>query len=44
MAELRILPPAVSFFKSLRTKQLKRLFQEAIQEILEDPSVGEEIT
>ena len=42
MAELRILPPAAKYFKKLKDKQLKRLFQEAIDEILEDPSVGEE--
>ena len=44
MAELRILPPAAKYFKKLKDKQLKRLFQEAIDEILEDPSVGEEKT
>ena len=42
MTELRILPPAAKYFKKLKDKQLKRLFQEAIDEILEDPSVGEE--
>ena len=35
MAELRILPPAAKYFKKLKDKQLKRLFQEAIDEIME---------
>ena len=30
MAELRILPPAARFLKKLKDKQLKRLYQEAI--------------
>ena len=44
MAELRILPPAARFFKKLKDKQLKRLYQETIDAILEDPSIGEEKT
>ena len=44
MAELRILPPAARFFKKLKDKQLKKLYQETIDAILEDPSIGEEKT
>ena len=44
MAELRILPPAARFLKKLKDKQLKRLYQETIDAILEDPSIGEEKT
>ena len=44
MAELRILPPAARFFKKLKDKQLKRLYQKTIDAILEDPSIGEEKT
>ena len=42
MAELRILPPAARFFKKLKDRQLKRLYQEAIDGIIADPSIGEE--
>ena len=44
MAELRILPTAARFLKKLKDKQLKRLYQETIDAILEDPSIGEEKT
>ena len=44
MAELRILPPAARFFKKLKDKQLKKLYKETIDAILEDPSVGDEKT
>ena len=44
MAELRILPPAARFFKKLKDKQLKKLYQETIDALLEDPSIGEEKT
>ena len=44
MAELRILPPAVKFLKKLKDKKLKKLYQEAIDEILENPQIGEEKT
>ena len=42
MTEIRILPPAAKYLKKLRDKTLKKLFQEAIDRILEDPSIGEE--
>ena len=44
MAELRILPPAAKFLKKLKDNKLKKLYQEAIDEILENPQIGEEKT
>ena len=44
MAELRILPPAAKYLKKLKDKKLKQLYQEAINAILEDPTIGEEKT
>ena len=44
MAELRILPPAANFLKKLKDKKLKKLYQEAIDEILENPQIGKEKT
>lgn len=41
MAQLRILPPAAKFLKKLKDKHLKALYQEAIDRILEDHTVGE---
>ena len=41
MTQLRILPPAEKFLKKLKDKQLKSLYQEAIDRILEDPTVGQ---
>lgn len=41
MTQLRILPPAAKFLKKLKDKQLKSLYQEAIDRILEDPTVGQ---
>ena len=41
MAELRILPPAAKYFKKLKDKKLKSLFQEAINLILENPEIAE---
>ena len=42
MAELRVLPPAARFLKKLKDKNLKKLYQDAIDEILQDPSIGED--
>ena len=42
MTEIRILPPAAKYLKKLRDKTLRKLFREAIDRILEDPSIGEE--
>ena len=44
MAELRILPPAAKYLKKLKDKKLKQLYQEAINAILEDPTIEEEKT
>ena len=41
MAQLKILPPAAKFLKKLKDKRLKALYQEAIDRILEDHTVGE---
>ena len=44
MAELRILPPAVKYFKKLKDKKLKSLYKDAIDAILENPMIAEEKT
>lgn len=44
MAELRVLPPAAKFLKKIKDKKLKSLFKEAIDAILEAPSIGKEKT
>lgn len=41
MAEVRFLPPAAKFLKKLKDKKLKKLYQEAIDEICADYTVGE---
>ena len=41
MAQLKILFPAAKFLKKLKDKRLKALYQEAIDRILEDHTVGE---
>ena len=41
MAEVRFLPPAAKYLKKLKDKKLKKLYQEAIDEICEDYTVGE---
>jgi mRNA-degrading endonuclease RelE of RelBE toxin-antitoxin system len=41
MAEVRFMPPAARFLKKLKDKQLKALFQEAIDKILKDPTIGD---
>lgn len=40
MAELLVLPPATKYFKKLKDKKLKKLYQEAIDRILESPGLG----
>jgi mRNA-degrading endonuclease RelE of RelBE toxin-antitoxin system len=40
MAQLKILPPAARFLKKIMDKQLKDLFQKAIDEILLEHTVG----
>ena len=42
MAQLRVLPPAAKFLKKLKDKKLKELYKQAIDAILEDPTIGEE--
>lgn len=40
MTEVRFLPPAAKFIKKLKNKKLKKLYQEAIDKIQEDYTVG----
>ena len=39
---LRILPPAAKYLKKIKDKRLKKLYQDAIDAILENPFIGEE--
>ena len=41
MTEVRFMPPAAKYLKKLKEKKLKDLFQEAIDKIREDYTVGE---
>ncbi len=41
MTEVRFLPPAAKFIKKLRDKKLKNLYQEAVDKIREDYTIGE---
>ena len=41
MTEVRFLPPTAKFLKKLKDKKLKSLYQEAIDRIREDHTVGE---
>lgn len=41
MTEVRFLPPAAKYIKKLKDKKLKLLYQEAIDKILEDHTIGE---
>lgn len=41
MTEVRFLPPAAKFIKKLKDKKLKMLYQEAIDKIRKDYTVGE---
>ncbi len=41
MTEVRFLPPAAKFIKKLKDKKLKQLYQEAIDKIREDYTIGE---
>ncbi|MBD5463685.1 MAG: type II toxin-antitoxin system RelE/ParE family toxin [Lachnospiraceae bacterium] len=41
MTEVRFLPPAAKFIKKLRDKKLKMLYQEAVDKIREDHTIGE---
>lgn len=44
MTEVRFLPPAAKFLKKIKDKNLKRLYQQAVDRIREDHTVGEEKT
>lgn len=41
MTEVRFLPPATRYLKKLKDNKLKRLYQEAIDRIREDHTIGE---
>lgn len=41
MTEVRFLPPAAKFIKKLKDKKLKALYQQAVDKIREDHTVGE---
>ena len=41
MTEVRFLPPAAKFIKKIKDKKLKALYQEAVDKIREDHTVGE---
>ena len=41
MTDVRFLPPAAKFIKKLKDKKLKMLYQEAVDKIKEDHTVGE---
>ena len=41
MTEVRFLPPAAKFIKKLKDKKLKALYQEAVDRIRADHTVGE---
>ncbi len=41
MANLVILPPAAKYLKKIKDKRLKKLYQDAIDEICADPSAGD---
>ena len=41
MAEVRFLPPAAKFLKKIKDKKLKSLYQQAVEKIAEDHTVGE---
>lgn len=41
MTNVRFLPPAAKYLKKLKDKKLKALFQEAIDKICEDHTIGE---
>lgn len=41
MTEVRFLPPAAKFIKKLKDKNLKLLYQEAVDKIRSDYTVGE---
>ena len=42
MSRLRVLPLALKYFKKLKDKNLKKVFQDIVDAILENPLLGEE--
>ena len=42
MPRLRVLLPALKYFKKLKDKNLKKVFQDIVDAILENPLLGEE--
>ena len=44
MLQVRFLPPAARFIKKIKDKKLKELYKNAIDEICEDYTVGEQKT
>lgn len=41
MAEIRFLPPTAKFFKKIKDKKLKKIFESTIRLIADDPTLGE---
>ncbi len=41
MTEVRFLPPAAKYIRKIKDKRLKRLYQEAIERICDDHTVGD---
>lgn len=44
MLQVRFLPPAARFIKKLKDKKLKALYQDAVNSICEDYTIGQEKT
>lgn len=44
MLQVRFLPPAARFIKKLKDKKLKALYQDAVKNICEDYTIGQEKT
>ncbi len=44
MTEVRFLPPAAKFLKKIKDKKLLSLYQEAVDKIREDHTIGQEKT
>ncbi|MBQ7223123.1 MAG: type II toxin-antitoxin system RelE/ParE family toxin [Erysipelotrichaceae bacterium] len=41
MADVKILPPAARYLKKLKDQKLKKLYEEAIRAIMENPELGD---
>jgi len=41
MTEVRFLPPAAKYLKKIKDKNLKKLYQNAVDAIVEDHTIGE---